>query len=454
MKGKILLLFVLVPLVAGSIQGRTAEEHLPPFSIEKDIYDFNLAMESFVVDPEYTDYKLQVDLSYLPENKGLPNVPVIYLTDGQWRRIDHKYIHYLTYKKIIPPVLVVGVGYPQEVPADLARMYDLLYDPHSFLREMTEEIIPVVEGKYSVDQNRRILFGASAGGHFVVYAFLQNALAARKTFYGYIGSSPNILHTQVFETAEELVSQKRNIDVGLYLAYGQKESSYAYRSPNQRLFAILERGNLGKLRFWRHAYPGADHYSTTRLTLVDGLRMLLGGADRISAPQETGAVDLSYQTFFYDFRTSTQFYDWNTNFGAECSYSTDSRYSVDGQSGSVRVSADFGRCEELVFDTSSVYFEDLADKEIEFSVYIPQDLAGLGYELRFLLYSTIDMDWITDRSEGFAITQSGWNTFQYKWRGKPISGNIDCIRGFGISIIRKKTSPAWNGDLYIDDIHW
>ena len=32
-----------------SIQGRTAEEHLPPFSIEKDIYDFNLAMESFVV---------------------------------------------------------------------------------------------------------------------------------------------------------------------------------------------------------------------------------------------------------------------------------------------------------------------------------------------------------------------------------------------------------------------
>jgi hypothetical protein len=71
-----------------------------------------------------------------------------------------------------------------------------------------------------------------------------------------------------------------------------------------------------------------------------------------------------------------------------------------------------------------------------------------------LLYSTIDMDWITDRSEGFAITQSGWNTFQYKWRGKPISGNIDCIRGFGISIIRKKASPAWNGDLYIDDIHW
>lgn len=454
MKGKILLFFVLVLLMAGSIQGRTAEKHLPPFSIEKDIYDFNLAMESFMVDPEYTDYKLQVDLSYLPENKGLPNVPVIYMTDGQWRRIDHKYIHYLTYKKMIPPVIVAGVGYPKEVPADLARTYDLLYDPRSFLKEMTEEIIPLVEEKHNVDQNRRILFGASTGGHFVVYAFLQNALDSRKTFSGYIGSSPHLLRTRVFGVAEELISRKREIDAGLYLAYGQKESSYAYGSPNKRLFAILDRGNLGKLRFQHRVYPGADHYSTTRLTLVDGLRLLLGGADRTSAPQQAGAIDLSYKTFFYDFRTSTQFYDWNTNFGVECGYSTDPRYSVDGQPGSVRVSADFGQCKELVFKTSSVYFEDFAAKEIEFSVYIPEDLAGLGYELRFLLHSTIDMNWITDRSEAFTIDQSGWNTFQYKWRGKPITGNIDCIRGFGVIISGKKESPAWSGDLYFDDIHW
>ncbi|HEY8344146.1 MAG TPA: alpha/beta hydrolase-fold protein [Bacillota bacterium] len=454
MKRIVLLFFVLVLLLSGNIRGWIAEKHLPPFSIEKDIYDFNLAMESFVIDPEYTDYKLQVDLSYLPENKGLPNVPVIYLTDGQWRRIDHKYIHYLTYKKIIPPVLVVGVGYPPEVPADLARIYDLLYDPQSFLREMTEEIIPLVEERYNVDQNRRILFGASAGGHFVVYAFLQNALAARETFSGYIGSSPHLLHTQVFTVAEELISREREINAGLYLAYGQKESSYVYGSPNQRLFAILDRGNLGKLRFWRHAYPGADHYSTTRLTLVDGLRLLLGGADQMSAPRKTGAIDLSYQTFFYDFCTSTQFYDWNTNFGVECSYSTDPRYSVDGQPGSVKVSADFGQCEELVFQTSSVYFEGFADKEIKFSVYIPPDLAGLGYELCFLLHSTIDMDWITDQSEGFPIEQSGWNTFQYKWRGKPVSGNIDCVRGFGVIITRKNESPVWSGDLYFDDIHW
>lgn len=454
MKERSLLFLVLIVLVVGSSPGWTGEKHLPPFPVEKDIYDFNLTMESFMVKPKYTDYELRIDLSYLPEDERLTNVPIIYVTDGQWRRMDHKYIHYLTYKKLIPPVIVAGIGYPKEVNADQARTYDLLYDPRSFLREMTEEIIPLVEEKYSVDQNRRILFGASAGGHFVVYAFLQNALDAEMTFSGYIGSSPHLLKSRVFGIAKKLISQEREVDAGLYLAYGQKESSYAYEKPNKRLFNILEEGNLGKFRFQHHVYPGADHFSNTRLTLVDGLRLLLGGDERVSAPQRNGAIDLPYDTFFYDFRTSTQFYDWNTNLGGECAYSTDPRYSVDGQPGSVRVSADFGKCKELVFETSSVYFPDFADQEIEFKIYIPKDLADLGYELSFLLHSTIDMQWITDRSEGLIINKSGWSTFKYKWRGKRISGNMDCIRGFGVIITKKEDSPEWRGDLYFDDIHW
>lgn len=454
MQERVLLFLVLIVLVIGGSPGCTGEKPLPPFPVEKDIYDFNLTMESFMVKPKYTDYELWIDLSYLPGNERLTNVPIIYVTDGQWRRMDHKYIHYLTYKKLIPPVIVAGIGYPKEVDPDLARVYDLFYDPRSFLREITEEIIPLVEEKYSVDPKRRILFGTSAGGHFVVYSFLQNALDGEMTFSGYIGSSPHLLNSGVFGIAEKLISQERKVDAGLYLAYGQRESSYAYEGPNKRLFSILKEGKLGKLRFQHHAYPGADHFSNTRLTLVDGLRLLLGGEAQVSAPQGNGAIDLPYDTFFYDFRTNTQFYDWDTNLGGECAYSTDPRYSADGQPGSVRVSADFGKCEELVFQTSSVYFPDFADREVKFKIYIPEDLAGLGYELSFLLHSTFDLQWITDRSEGMVITKSGWNTFHYKWRGKRISGNLDCIRGFGVIIAKKKGAPEWRGDLYFDDIQW
>jgi enterochelin esterase-like enzyme len=438
-----------VGLLGGNIRAQNVQK---PFAVGEDIYHFNIKMESWVTTPKLTPYKFQIDASMLPESEKLRNLPVIYVTDGQWRRMDHKYIHYLTYKKLIPPVLVVGIGYPEEYDAGQVRMGDLISQAGSFLAELETEIIPQVEKKYSVNPKQRYLFGASAGGYFTVYSFLKNSLNSNPLFHGYIGSSSYLPGTEANSLVKELVSEPRELNTRLYLTYGAKESFFDFVSPNDKLFKSLENKNIKKLHFWHHVYPGSDHFTNTRLTLIDGLRLFLGN----EAARGIGAVDFNYKSYHYDFKTNTQFYDWNSNVFVKNSWDPNPSNSREQDSGSVKVAADFSKYDSLKFETSSVFFESFADRVLEVNVRIPEDLVKLKYTLNFYINSTApgSLQWIQDNSEPFAISKSGWNTFRYKWRGKSVYGNLDCIRGFGLTIERPKSAPVWKGDLYFDDIRW
>jgi len=446
------MMFLLLVFSVVGGQKLQAGDFQKPFAVDYDIYNFNITMDSFVFKPHNTNTKLQVDFSY-PESKGLKNLPVIYITDGQWRRMDHKYVHYLSYKKIIPPVVVAGIGYPDDYDAGQVRMIDMMSQPENFFKAIKEEIIPRVEGKYGVDGGQRYLFGASAGGYFTVHTFLKNALEADSTFHGFIGASPYLpAGSSIIEMAQKLVSKEREFKSNLYLSYGEKESITYYHTPNNELYKILENKNLKNLRFHHFVYPGADHFDTTRLTLIDGLRLFLGSQES----RGIGAVDLKYGSYHYDFKTSTQYYDWKTNVFVGNSFTTDPQYSLDQGSGSFKLAADFTKYNSLRFETASVFFEGLAGRELEFSVFIPKDLAKLKYNLRLFVYSThsYSLDWIMDYSESFKLNKNGWNTFKYKWRGKVKQGNESCIRGFGVMITRNDSAPPWKGDLYFDEVKW
>lgn len=442
----------LALLVLASCAGLSAAPAvLKPFAVQSDIYDLDFEMASVFFDSRVTPYRYQLDISWLPEYANANDRPVIYVTDGHWRRMDHKYVHYLTVKKIIPPVLVVGVGYPDGYDAGTLRYTDLASRPDDFLKSLKKEVIPLVEGKYRVDPGRRYLFGASLGGRFAAHSFLRDALAGDATFCGYIGSSPYLAGSGVAEMAKQLTARKRAVKKGLFLAYGALEGKYDYQIPNEELFGLLRHKNLSGLDFYHYAYPGSDHFTNTRLTLIDGLRLLLGSGEA----KGIGAADLDYRSCTYDFSTRAQFYDWNTNFSTQNTFATDPARGVGGKPGSFRIDADFGQYDTLTFTTSSVYFEGLADREVRFSVHVPADLAGLGYALKFLIYSTFTSDWICDYSEEeFELDKAGWNTYSYKWRDKPVKGNPDCIRGLGIAVIRRGTARPWRGTLYVDDVRW
>lgn len=132
--------------------------------------------------------------------------PVIYLLDGDslFPILAANHI-FLTFDDNLPEAFIVGIAYGGLGPSINKRSYDFstpatdgrkdrggAADFHRFL---DQELMPEVESRYAIDPERRILFGQSRGGHFVLYSAFQHP----DTFWGRIASNPTLLpHPQQF----------------------------------------------------------------------------------------------------------------------------------------------------------------------------------------------------------------------------------------------------------------
>lgn len=106
------------------------------------------------------------------------------------------YQRHLELAEDAPPMIVVGISYgTDDWQKGNARSTD--FTDHApdrdhwggaseFLPVLRQQIIPLIEEKYAVNSNRRILFGQSIAGQFVLYT----ALHAPDVFHGLIANNP------------------------------------------------------------------------------------------------------------------------------------------------------------------------------------------------------------------------------------------------------------------------
>jgi uncharacterized protein len=128
--------------------------------------------------------------------------PVFYILDGNW--------YFLPAVGIVPDMsasllrpIFVGIGYPTEdgKEIDRRRTFDLTppgkqKDPFGnsagggddFIRVLLEEIKPLVESQYKVDEGRQIIYGKSFGGLLVIHLLFVHPEA----FQTYLIASPAI----------------------------------------------------------------------------------------------------------------------------------------------------------------------------------------------------------------------------------------------------------------------
>lgn len=122
--------------------------------------------------------------------------PIVYLLDGDslFPILAANHL-FLTYDEQLPEAIVVGIAYGGFGPEN-RRGFDytpplpgVSADPagapnfHAFLKN---RLMPEVERRYRADPARRILFGQSLGGSFVLYS----AFADPDLFWGRIASNP------------------------------------------------------------------------------------------------------------------------------------------------------------------------------------------------------------------------------------------------------------------------
>ena len=123
--------------------------------------------------------------------------PTIYLLDGGITfPLLAGYTQYLGYQGEVPPVIIVGISYGAVSFEDGNRRStdytapsderDYWGGAEAFQVFLQEQLIPFVEDNHPADPSKRVLFGQSLGGQFVLFS----AQTSPDLFWGRIASNP------------------------------------------------------------------------------------------------------------------------------------------------------------------------------------------------------------------------------------------------------------------------
>jgi predicted alpha/beta superfamily hydrolase len=206
--------------------------------------------------------------------------PTVYILDGgvhyPWLKT---YSDYLAIADGFPDLIVVGISYGTDdwqngndrsrdytAPTDEREFWGGAADFQGFLRE---ELIPFIEREYRSDAARRIVFGQSLGGQFVLYT----AQTEPGLFWGHIASNA-ALH--------------RNLPLFLDMRPGKpRGESYLFVGDATEDAARFHEPRQKWIRHWT-AQPdlpwhlrverleGHDHFSAPPVVFRQGIRWLFG----------------------------------------------------------------------------------------------------------------------------------------------------------------------------------
>lgn len=173
--------------------------------------------------------------------------PVLYVNDGNMgfgQVVECTRL--MAFSGEIPPVIVVGIGYPDITAAEgmVMRNYELtptvddayiertvaqgspvgpegLAGAPGYLQFIRDELAPAVEDLYGGDPNDRALFGYSLGGLFTSWALLQD----RPGFQRFIAGSPSFWwdNRTIFQMEAARAEGPRSLPARVFISAGENE---------------------------------------------------------------------------------------------------------------------------------------------------------------------------------------------------------------------------------------
>lgn len=209
--------------------------------------------------------------------------PVVYVLDGDslFPILAANHL-FLNYDENLPQAFIVGIAYGSFDPKTNRRKLDFSAPAsdaapdeggapafHEFLKS---ELIPEIENRYSVDSERRILFGQSRGGYMVLYSAFEDP----DLFWGRIASNPT------FDPGRERFfsppkAASRN-DLGLVVTSGSLDRPALRESALQWFDAWTDRDDAPwavqtvTIEGGTHAANSADSYRVGMLWLFNRVK--------------------------------------------------------------------------------------------------------------------------------------------------------------------------------------
>jgi len=235
------------------------------------------------------DYRLLITL---PEEyeESEESFPVLYVTDANfWYEIVLGLTEWTTR---IPPMIVVGVSYPEADKPNFGRFRarDFLPTENNetavgsggggrFLSFFREELFPFVDSEYRTKADDRTGFFFSFGGTFGVYTLLTQT----DTFKRYILGAPDLSwdNEVCFDYEREYAEKFSDLTARLFLSVGTLDEDFVERNASSllRFHALLLSRDYGGLKMKLDMLDGETHISALIPTVFNGLRAVFSDAE-------------------------------------------------------------------------------------------------------------------------------------------------------------------------------
>ncbi len=218
------------------------------------------------------------------EENASAHYPVIYLLDGGITfPMLASYYRYLRFSEEVPDMILVGISYGADnfedgnyrgsdftAPAASREHYG---GAAKFQQMFEEELLPLVEGGYRADPGRRIIFGQSLGGQFVLYT----ALTRPDLFWGHIASNPalhrNLDFFQNFDFADAPTTQTK------VFASSGSDDDERFREPALSWFAYWSGARTKPWALKTITLEGETHFSAAPAAFRQGMAWLFANEE-------------------------------------------------------------------------------------------------------------------------------------------------------------------------------
>jgi predicted alpha/beta superfamily hydrolase len=250
--------------------------------------------ETFILSSENVGDDYRIFVSFPSDyDESDDSYPVLYVLDPQiFFATIVQQARLLRANQELPELLIVGIGYPEDVdqPLQVFRGRDYIPSlsfrnpgsegPEHFLSFITEELQPHIDANYRTDTSDRALLGYSFSGEFTLYALAHEPDA----FERYIALSPAMPWTE-FELqrySDNILPGPEFDRVRLYISVGSLEGTDPVLVSYLTKLRMAEYDNLELSAI---VIPGASHYAGFGMGLIQGLlRAYCGESDRNECP--------------------------------------------------------------------------------------------------------------------------------------------------------------------------
>ena len=207
------------------------------------------------------DREIQV---YLPENyySSDEKCPIIYVFDSQKYFLNAvTYQLNLRFVEETPGFIVVGIKTKNSERRKLFNKESSLFSDY-----LEKELLPYIDKTYRTLPSERVYFGWQRAAAFGI-----ELLASKPyLFKGYFIASPTFLSPKRVANVGEMLDKSTFLNKYLYFTLGDVET-WSLDNTNS-LAALLKKKAKSKLKWKYDLFDNENHYSTTIVTMNNGLK--------------------------------------------------------------------------------------------------------------------------------------------------------------------------------------